>query len=164
MRNWILFPVALMGLSLVITATLAEDTSSRPKSRWHASKIGYQPVLLVELGVSDLDRAVKFYRDTLDFDLAWRSEELQWAELRSGIPGVSIGLGKSEKAKGSGTASMNWAVNNVDAARALLEKRGVKFLGPTLTIPGVVKLADFADPDGNRIRLAGAPGAGKKEE
>jgi hypothetical protein len=35
-----------------------------------------------------------------------------------------------------------------------VEERGVKFSGPTINIPDKVKLADFTDPDGNRIRLA----------
>jgi hypothetical protein len=45
----------------------------------------------------------------------------------------------------------------VAAARALLEKRGVVFPGPTQVIPGKVALAGFTDPDGNRLRLAGPP-------
>ena len=53
--------------------------------------------------------------------------------------------------------SMNFGVKDIEKARATLESRGVEFSGPTITIPGVVMLADFEDPDGNRIRLAGHP-------
>lgn len=43
------------------------------------------------------------------------------------------------------------------AARALLEKRGVAFSGETRVVPGKVALAEFADPDGNVLRVAGPP-------
>ena len=66
-----------------------------------------------------------------------------------------VRLGQSEDVQGSGTMSINLAVADCDAARARLEARGVEFLGPTVNIPGVVRLADFLDPDGNKIRLAG---------
>ncbi len=46
-----------------------------------------------------------------------------------------------------------WAVGTT----AILESRDVVFDGPTIEVPGVVRLADFKDPDGNRIRLAGDP-------
>jgi predicted enzyme related to lactoylglutathione lyase len=52
---------------------------------------------------------------------------------------------------------INLGVANVAAARELLESRGVKFTKPTQVIPGKVALADFTDPDGNRLRLAGPP-------
>jgi predicted enzyme related to lactoylglutathione lyase len=59
--------------------------------------------------------------------------------------------------EGSGTTSLNISVRDIEAARSALEGRGVEFTGPIIDIPGVVRLADFRDPDGNKIRLAGAP-------
>ena len=50
--------------------------------------------------------------------------------------------------------SLNFSVRDIAEARTRLETRGVVFKGETMTIEGVVKLADFDDPDGNRIRLA----------
>jgi hypothetical protein len=52
---------------------------------------------------------------------------------------------------------LNLGVADVASARALLERRGVRFPKPTQVIPGKVALADFTDPDGNRLRLAGPP-------
>lgn len=123
------------------------------------SSLAYAGSLLIQLRVADLDRAITFYRDVLNFDLVLRNDELQWAKLKPGIPGVTIGLGVGPEVKGSGTTSLNFGVDDIDAARNLLENRGVQFLGPTITIPGVVRLADFNDPDDNKIRLAGAPTA-----
>jgi len=126
-------------------------------------RVAWQPTLLVQLGVSDLDRAIEFYTDTLEFRLEERNDQLNWARIDIGMPDVTIGLGAVAEPAGSGTASFNIGVTDIDAARALLESRGVEFLGPTIRIPGVVELADFRDPDGNKIRLAGhSPGHGDR--
>ena len=130
------------------------NPSSPPSTRSASSAIGYRGSLLVQMRVADLDRAIKFYQDVLDFDLVRRMDDLQWAELSFGLAGVHVGVGAGAEAKGSGTVSLNIGVREVDAARTLLESRGVMFTGETMTVPGKVKLADFADPDGNRIRLA----------
>ena len=138
----------LLLMAAVVTLTAVHADDEKPK-------LAYQPVMLVQLAVKDLDRSVKFYGQVLDLELEYRIEELKWAKFKTALPGVSIGLGESQQAAGSGTVSVNLTVDDTDAARALLEKRGVKFLGETTDIPGVVRLATFQDPDGNRFRLAG---------
>ncbi len=110
--------------------------------------------LLVQIRVADLDRTIAFYRDVLGFDLFHRNDSLSWAKVRVPNSAVVIGLGAGSEVKGSGSLSLNFGVRDIDRARSRLERRGVEFKGDTITIPGVVKLADFDDPDGNRIRLA----------
>ena len=51
-------------------------------------------------------------------------------------------------------------VKSVDAARATLEKAGVKFDGETREYPGMVRLATFFDPDGNVLELVEDPRRG----
>ncbi|MCH7591983.1 MAG: VOC family protein [Planctomycetes bacterium] len=143
---------ALVSTALIIG--MAPEAIKKVTGKAGKSAMGYEGSLLVQLGVADLDRAVKFYRDVMDFDVDLRDDELGWAKMSPGIPGLRVGLGTGPKNTGSGTVSMNFGVEDIEAARKLLESRGVKFLRPTVTIPGVVKLADFKDPDGNRIRLA----------
>ncbi len=121
-------------------------------------EIEWSRSLLVQLQVADLDRAVAFYSETLGMEVESVNQDLQWARIKPGIAGVTIGLGVGEpgsEVKGSGSVSINLGVNNLDETREILEGKGVEFLGPTLEIPGVVRLADLVDPDGNRIRLAG---------
>lgn len=119
-----------------------------------AAEIEWDGSLLVQLATADLDVAVSFYTDVLGWELISRDEELHWAKIRSVAGDVVIGIGESPKIEGSGTMSLNFGVRDIDASRAMLESRGVVFKGETRTIPGVVRLADFRDPDGNRIRLA----------
>ena len=116
--------------------------------------IRYQPTLLVQLGVEDLNRSIAFYRDTMGFALESRNDALAWARIDPGIPGVTIGLGTKPGATGGEAISMNFGVGDIDGARATLMARGVA-VDPIVDIPGVVRLADLKDPDGHRIRLAG---------
>lgn len=138
-----------------------EDAAPAPST---PDKVEYRPTLLVQIRVADLERSVHFYRDLLDMKVVLRNDELRWVKVSHGMEGVTIGIGQGEDVKGSGTVSINLGVNDVDGARRLLEKRGIKFLAPTITVPGVVKLADLLDPDGNKIRLAEAITAESKGE
>lgn len=117
----------------------------------------YRPELLIQLGVADLDRSIRFYTDVLRFTLTERRDDLRFAHLETNVPGLQIGLNAIEDPKGTGSAVLNIGVTDVAAARLTLEQRGVVFRGETVVIPGKVALAPFADPDGNVLRLAGPP-------
>ena len=149
--------VACAALTWIATASSQDERPRSPETPKTTASLGFEDSLLIQLRVADLDRAISFYRDVLGFELFLRNDELAWAKLRTAVRNVVIGVGVSDAPQGSGTLSLNFSVANIEDARRRLEERGVKFTGPTITIPGVVKLADFADPDGNRIRLAGAP-------
>lgn len=152
-REWFasLGLASCLGILGVGSVLAPQSASSSPPDE---ARMAYKGSLLVQLRVANLDRAVVFYTKTLDFQQVLRSDTLKWAELSFGLDGVKIGLGEADGAQGSGTASLNIGVPDVDAARRLLESRGVTFLRDTIEISGKVKLADFVDPDGNKIRLA----------
>jgi predicted enzyme related to lactoylglutathione lyase len=122
-----------------------------------APSVAYRAELVLQLGVSDLDRAIRFYESTLEFKLTERRDDLGFAHIATNVPGLELGLSQSPKAAGTGSAVVNIGVVDVAAARQILESRGVSFPRPTHVIPGKVALADFSDPDGNRLRLAGPP-------
>jgi catechol 2,3-dioxygenase-like lactoylglutathione lyase family enzyme len=117
----------------------------------------YRPDLVLQLGVTSLDRSVEFYTSTLGFTLTERRDDLKFAHVQSNVPGVEFGLGEVASPRGTGSAVVNIGVVHVGKARAMLEARGVVFKGETEVIPGKVALAAFADPDGNVLRLAGPP-------
>lgn len=121
--------------------------------------LGYNGGLTAALHVADLDKAIAWYRDVLGFEFLYRVDEIAWAELRSPVAKVNLGLGQVEKPETKGGATLTWGVADVDRTRALLEKKDVRFDGPTMTIDGMVKLATFFDPDGNRHMLYQSLGA-----
>ena len=146
MKRW--FIAGALCFGVVFSSVSLADTKSAE----------FQPAILIQFAVSDLDRSVEFYRDVVGLEMESRIDALKWVRFKTPIAGVTLGIGESEDVKGSGTTSINLGVSDVDAMRARLESLGVEFLGPTQHIPGVVRLADFLDPDGNKIRLAGHPG------
>lgn len=148
----VMFSVFLTGAAVILVKqqVAAQATPTAPESQ----PVAYKGTLLVQMRVADLDRSITFYRDVLGLRLKLRNDALHWAKFDTGIKGVTIGVGEGPEVKGSGSVSINLGVDDIEAARALLESRGVTFKGDTITIPDVVKLADLSDPDGNRIRLA----------
>ena len=98
----------------------------------------------------DADRARAFYRDTLGMRPDARAEYEQWAG------DVCFGIWEPEK-QGMDFVPQTgnpWplGVDDVAAARAELEAKGVTFFGDTLDT-GVCHMAFFADPDGNQLML-----------
>jgi catechol 2,3-dioxygenase-like lactoylglutathione lyase family enzyme len=136
-----------MGLAAVLALALLAPPAG----------VEYRPTLLVQLGVADLDRAIRFYTEMLGFEVTERRDDLRFAHLDTNVDGLEIGLSEQPQPKGSGSVLLNIGVADVGAARRALESRGVTFRRPTVIIPGKVALAEFADPDGNLLRFAGPP-------
>jgi catechol 2,3-dioxygenase-like lactoylglutathione lyase family enzyme len=109
--------------------------------------------LTCALGVSDLERSVAWYRDTLGFELMYRMEDIAWCELRTGVERVSLGLSEVEEAGGKGGATLTFGVEDIEAAKAELDSRAVRQDGPIRDIPGLVRLLTFYDPDDNALML-----------
>lgn len=109
--------------------------------------------LTCALECSDLQASLRWYQDVLGFELLYHMEEMAWAELRSPVARVNVGLGQVEKPQARGGATLTWGTTDIDTARATLEAADVRFDGATQEIPGMVRLATFFDPDGNRHML-----------
>jgi predicted enzyme related to lactoylglutathione lyase len=139
---------------LLAMAVLPLVTESPSQSQ---GTLSYRPSVVVQVGVSNLDRSIQFYERVLDMKVDERRDDLKFAHILTSVTGLEIGLSESPTPAGTGSAVINLGVADVAAARTLLESRGVKFTGPTQVIPGKVALAGFSDPDGNKLRLAGPP-------
>lgn len=142
---------------LVMLALIAAMHGSCPAVQAQVPLVEYRQELLIQLGVSNLDRAIRFYTTVLGFELTERRDDLKFAHIATNVPGLQIGLNEIADPKGSGSAVLNISVKDVAVARQALEARGIVFRGETVVIPGKVALAPFADPDGNTLRIAGPP-------
>jgi catechol 2,3-dioxygenase-like lactoylglutathione lyase family enzyme len=105
----------------------------------------------VSVLTQDLPRAKAFYVDVLGLEV--ESEGDSDMELRCGQVTLDVfdpsSIGQPFAVSPAGLALR---VDDVDAARAELEARGVAFDGDTITT-GVCKQAWFKDPDGNALML-----------
>ena len=115
---------------------------------------------LVTLHVHDIQRSVRFYRDTLGLALQGEVFDVPgigWAEIEVG-PGLKLGLhqdknGTEEGCRAPGGASgFYFAVPNVDKAIEQLRMRGVKVVDEPADKP-YGRDACIEDPDGNVLAL-----------
>ena len=113
----------------------------------------YDHTITLSIPVKDIDASLAWFGDTLGFDVLFKAAEAGWAEVGSPVDGVTIGLNEGAEASGAGTTPV-LGVRDIHAARAELEAKGVPFEGQTVEVPGMVKLATFLDPDGNRYMFA----------
>ena len=113
--------------------------------------LGFDGGLTCAMESSDINRSIAWYRDVLGFSLLYKVDEMGWCELKSPVPGVNVGLSQVESPTVKGGATLTWGVKDIDAARSALESRDVRFDGDTTTIPGMVRVATFYDPDGNKL-------------
>jgi catechol 2,3-dioxygenase-like lactoylglutathione lyase family enzyme len=106
----------------------------------------------ISVPVSDVERSVAWYRDTLGVP---QTGEGGFPEFQLGdnaflylIDPKALG---GEFSHGNG-GPVALRVDDVEATRAELEERGIEFIGEKHD-SGVCHMAPFADPDGNRFML-----------
>jgi predicted enzyme related to lactoylglutathione lyase len=101
--------------------------------------------------VSDLTRAVGFYREVLSLRCEIESAEYQWAEFDCG--NVTLSLKGSAVADGTKTGGrIALAVDNVRKAYEELKQRGIQVEGAPVD-SGFCVAIEIYDPDGNLVIL-----------
>ena len=106
----------------------------------------------VWLPVSDMPRAVAFYRDDLGLDVL--EHDADWSEVTAGEQ--RIGLNARESPAGDGGAVIAFAVDDLEATVSELKAKGVEFAGELSEHPWG-RLAPFKDPDGNDLQVYALP-------
>ena len=106
----------------------------------------------IGLQVSDLDRAVVFYRDVLGMKLLFTANGMVFFD--AGDARLMIERGQPGR-----SATIYFDDANLERDKPLLEAKGVKFAGPVETVQRTasydLKLLEFSDPDGNPLALMG---------
>jgi predicted enzyme related to lactoylglutathione lyase len=115
---------------------------------------------LVQVPVSDVDRAKAFYVDQVGFNADHDhqvTDELRFVQLTP--PGsdcsIAIGTGLDHSMKPGSAEGLTLVVDDADAARAELIGRGVE-AGEVEEFPWG-RFVFFADPDGNRWAVQEVP-------
>ena len=118
---------------------------------------------MVTVYVTDMDRALRFYTETLGLELAYRAGP-GWAVVRA-PDGFAVGLHDamdSASVGESGSTTLGFHVDrDLEEAVSELSDRGVNFVTDR-TEDTAVPLAYFEDPDGNRMYLAEAREVGHR--
>lgn len=107
----------------------------------------------VPFSTHDIDAACAFYETTLGLPRSVYVPERNYAEFETGnvtisiVDGEKMGIGHHVN-----TIALALHVDDMAAAREILEGRGVQFQGDTFDT-GVCYMSFFSDPDGNALML-----------
>ena len=107
-------------------------------------------VNLAWYSVKDLSAAKKFYGEVLGLKKTFEMDG--WCEFSHADGAVSIGLSAISESDAGG-ATVVLKVDDLDRSRKDLAAKGIKFEGDVMEVPGVVRIASFRDPAGNRLQL-----------
>ena len=108
----------------------------------------------VSIPTRDLESACAFYGNTLGLPRSVYRPDRNFAEFETGTVTISV-VNPERMGIGEFKANANHLalqVDDVQAARAELEERGVSFLGDIFDT-GVCHMAFLKDPDGNALML-----------
>lgn len=120
-----------------------------------ASDFGLDSIGQIHISVSDVPRAVAFYRDVLGMKFLFEVPGQPMAFFDCG--GIRLYLGKPENDEFRSRPLIYYRVSSIEEACAALRSRGVKLASE----PHVVHrtetyelwMAGFNDPDGNYLTL-----------
>ena len=105
----------------------------------------------IAVPTQDYDKADAFYGDVLGLERSKQWGDMPAREYETGS--LTIAIMQSDafgQQFGRHTAPIALQVDDVEAARAELEAKGVKFHADTID-SGVCHMALFSDPDGNQL-------------
>jgi len=101
--------------------------------------------------VSDMSAAKKFYGEVLGLNKTFEMEG--WCEFSHADGAASIGLNQLREDDAERGATVVLRVDDLASMQKELTAKGVQFEGEIHEVPGVVRLATFRDPSGNRLQL-----------
>lgn len=104
----------------------------------------------VGLPVSDLDRAIEWYR--LAFELPAAELEPAYGIVEFRLGPVWLQLSAGETARSGAEVTTRIGVNDVAAHRERLLALGID-MGELHHVEGVIDYVEFTDPDGNALSL-----------
>lgn len=114
----------------------------------------------VRVFVTDWEKSLAFYTDTLGMPVVFAEPEMGWAELDTGAAHLAVERvepddGESGDLTGRFVA-VSLRVEDIEKAYAELLSRGVDFVEAPEKQPWGGVLAHFRDPDGNVLTLLGS--------
>ncbi|MBX3387234.1 MAG: VOC family protein [Phycisphaeraceae bacterium] len=118
-----------------------------------ASPLNFDGGVTLSFQCKNRKASADWYQSMLGLKLLYDVAEIGWCEMATETPGLNLGFAETPEPKVGAGPVPTFGVKDLDAARTMLEGKKVRFDGETRTIPGMVKLATFFDPDGNALML-----------
>ena len=121
-----------------------------PDSEFKLSQIG-----VIMLGVTDVKRAVEFYRDKLGLAVTSAFEGFAFLGTTGATLVLSEALARATSGSPAGATEVVFSVPDVRAAHEALRARGVDFTIEPRVVSGSMWAANFRDPDGHGLSVFG---------
>jgi methylmalonyl-CoA/ethylmalonyl-CoA epimerase len=137
----------LTKLATLSLLTLVAFGQTEPRFRLSKASI-------VILAVTDLNRAVEFYRDRLGLKLSSTNEDFAFFDAGGFTLALRAGLPKPDKTDLTST-EIAFAVEHVKPAYQALRALGVEFKREPRIVTGTTWATDFRDPDGHVLSIVG---------
>ena len=145
--------VLLTCVLLGIAYQLFMSTPSLPI----ASPMTPNPIVYVEIPVTDLERASRFYEEVFQFSLESTMVDGYSMALFPASPGSSGASGALVKGDvyvpSKSGPIVYFGTENIDRTLERVRKAGGKILYPEKRLDGIGSVAEFEDSEGNRIAL-----------
>jgi len=113
---------------------------------------------LTMIHVSDMDRALEFYHETLGLPIALVAKMFNHAEVGPEEPLAKIGMhADGKKSRRKRRTGIVFDTDDIYALYERLRKQGVKFTLKPTKMPWSGIVADFLDPDNNELEVVQDP-------
>jgi predicted enzyme related to lactoylglutathione lyase len=155
--NYIL-TILIFGLFILIASSCTNKSKNTGKQTENNKMVkNYNPVVYFEIPVTDIDRAIKFYKSVFNFtfekDVIDKNEMalFPFADENAGISGA-LAKGEIYKPTKDGVV-IYFNTLNIDETLKLAVENGGQVLYPKTSNGDLGFVAEFEDCEGNRIAL-----------
>ncbi|OLS22628.1 MAG: hypothetical protein HeimC3_29020 [Candidatus Heimdallarchaeota archaeon LC_3] len=115
-----------------------------------------QPIWVV-MGVTDMERAIKWYSEVMEFEKGNYIPEAGWCDFKLPVKDAMLGLNVLQEGEVTqGSVSFNLPVDDLEKASETLKAKGVE-VTDIIDIPNMISMANCTDSEGNPITLLAEP-------
>jgi predicted enzyme related to lactoylglutathione lyase len=140
------FLISVVAMALSLPPAAGAQVTER-----EIQEIGFSGLATFDIQVRDRAEAIQWLSQVLAFEHLFTEESMNWAEVRSPVDNVTIGI-EEIRDRPIRTSNIDFGVRDIEVARRAIEARGGVFVGET-TDYGPVLIARLRDPSGNMFNL-----------
>jgi predicted enzyme related to lactoylglutathione lyase len=110
---------------------------------------------MISLGVTDMNRSVRFYSETLGLAVTSNSADITLVRAGEVTIVLNVPLARSATSAIAGAVEIIFPVKGVAASHSQLAARGCAFIAQPHQISPGMWAATFTDPDGHKLTILG---------
>jgi predicted enzyme related to lactoylglutathione lyase len=151
-----------MKTSLFILLSLFITTGSIQMATAEESKTMTHPaykLTLLKIPVSNIAVSAKFYGEALEFEQQFVAEQYGWAQFQAGDLSIALyklGMGGGNRKPG-GSVDFHLATANLEKLLERLKRYDPKLKAAIFKNDDGSETLEFADPDGNELKIGRTP-------